>query len=638
MMDFKQEEKLSQLKKRIPILKICIALIIFLIVYRLYHLQIVHGEKYSKLATEIVVREERLFAKRGKITDRHGKVIASNRSYFEVTITPQYLKNKDEVLDTLTKILPITKKEILERLNKARYEPKFLPVPILEDLSYDDVAKLNEILSPIYDKKNPYQLESVALRAYPIREYLYPELFSHTLGYINEISRERLKRYQKKYPGIYSLGDLIGLAGVEYHYDKYLKGVDGKAARIVDARGREMTAFDDLKIIKNKASIKPKSGLNLKTTLDFDAQLAAKKALGKRKGAVVALDPFTGEVLTLYSNPSYDANRIIKNKDRKYWVHVNVHEDKILFNRAVQAMYPPASTFKTLMLAAAVEEKVINPKRTKYNCRGGLKFGRRFFKCWKHSGHGKLKAIHGLSQSCDVYFYKIGSLLGIDRIHDYAKKFGLGALTEIDIPYEKKGLVPSREWKQRVYKQKWIDSETLSVSIGQSYNLVTPLQMARMVAMVANGGYLVKPHLGKSLIDQNGDLSKKIKTEKTATSFVDSPSLEWVKKGMMEVVHGYGTAKRLRSSPYKIAGKTGTAQVISHDSRLKKTKNTEDHGLFVAFAPYDDPKIAISVIVENGRSGSGAAAPVAMEVINAYMAKNYPEYDSKNLKIGLLKK
>lgn len=623
-MSLREEPKLASLQSRLNFLYLIVIGFVSILIGRLYYLQIKMGEKYSKLATEIVVREEQVYAKRGNITDRNGKVLASSRSYFEVTITPQYLKKKKFVIKTLAGILNLTEKEINKKLKKAIYQPRFMPVVIAEDLDYDQVAKLNELLSPIYDDKSAVQLEAVSLRAYPIREYLYPEPFSHALGYLTEVSKEKLKKYEKLYPGVYSRGDLTGASGLERAYDVELKGQDGQIARIVDARGREMDAFDDLLVIKQKATISPVSGYVLKTTLDFDAQLAAQKALGERKGAVVAIDPNTGEVLTLISTPGFDANRILKNVDKKYWQHINLHEDKILFNRAVQAMYPPASTYKPLALVAAIEEKAIDPETTKFSCHGGLHYAGRYFKCWRRGGHGTLSAVHGLSQSCDVYFYQIGKRLGVDGLAKYAKIFGYGEKTGIEIPYEKSGLVPTKAWKKRRYNQEWFDSETLSVSIGQSYNLVTPLQMAKMVSLIANDGYYITPHLGKEILDRNGKVFKKISYPKKPSSLKGAKSLEWARKGMIEVVHGYGTAKRLRKSPYKIAGKTGTAQVIGHDSGRRKTKNTQDHGLFIAFAPYDNPKIAVAVIVENGRSGSGAAAPVAMEVIDAYLSKVMP--------------
>jgi penicillin-binding protein 2 len=387
----------------------------------------------------------------------------------------------------------------------------------------------------------------------------------------------------------------------------------------VDARGREVNQTEDLRILQKSATVDPLQGLVLKSTLDFKTQVLAAKLFENKKGALVAMDPRTGEIISLYSSPGFDANRITKNIDKKYLSHINLHEDKILFNRTIQAMYPPASTYKIVTLTAGIESGVIDPEKTSFNCSGGLRFGNRFFKCWRSGGHGRVNTIRALGQSCDVFFYQLGLLVGVDGLAKYAKMFGLNASTGIEIPFEKSGLIPSKEWKKKRYNQDWIESETLSIAIGQSYDLVTPLQNVVVASIVANGGYTIKPHLGKALLDAEGNVVREIKHEKTATELVASKALEWVKKGMIEVVHGQGTAVRLKQSPFKIAGKTGTAQVISHGSKGIKGQSTEAHALFVAFAPYDDPKIAVSVIVEHGRGGSVAAAPIAMQVIDTYL-------------------
>ena len=259
-----------------------------------------------------------------------------------------------------------------------------------------------------------------------------------------------------------------------------------------------------------------------------------------------------------------------------------------------------------------------------------MQFGNRFFHCWKAGGHGSVTAISGLAQSCDVFFYKAGLLLGVDRLARYARIFGFGSLTGIDLPGEKPGLVPTTEWKQKYLHQPWQESETLSISIGQGYDLVTPLQNAVAVSMIANGGYKVTPHLGKALVDASHTTVKEISYPMQTTELTGAKALDWVKKGMIEVVHGHGTAGALKGSPFKIAGKTGTAQVIGHQSKAKRTKSTENHALFIAFAPYDNPKIAVSVMVENGKGGALAAAPIARQVIDVYLTKLLGVPETKN--------
>ena len=313
-----------------------------------------------------------------------------------------------------------------------------------------------------------------------------------------------------------------------------------------------------------------------------------------------------------------------KKIDKPYWQMLNLHLDKFLYDRAIQAMYPPGSTYKPVTLISGLKSGVVDPLKTHFNCGGGLQFGNRYFHCWNKGGHGSVGAVRSLGQSCDVFFYNVGIKAGVDTIAKYADILGMGRVTGIDIPFEKGGLVPSSAWKEKRYKQKWIESETLSIAIGQGYDLVTPLQNAKLAAMIANGGYEVTPHLGVEIRDRNGLVISKIEQPLKTTELSGDEAVTWAQKGMIEVVHGAGTARKLQSSPYKIAGKTGTAQIIGHDSGKAKTKHTEDHGLFIAFAPYDDPKIAVSVIVENGRGGALAAAPVAQAIIDTYLGKIMP--------------
>lgn len=630
-MSYTPDENIAFLQRKIPIIIVAISVFFLIVLARLYYLQVMEGPTYEKLATEIFLREEELVARRGNILDRDGKVLADTKDYYEIVITPQYIQNRDRVIDSLVKILPLKKQDILDKLYLARYEAKFRPIPIAEDVPYNWVAKLQEYFSPAYVDGSEYDLSGVNVRHYPLRHYLHPKIFSHALGYLTEIDKPRLKKAKVEQPGVFSLGDLTGAAGVERAYDIQLKGKDGALARVVDARGREAKQTPDLKVLQTQATVLPEAGFTLRTTLDFDAQMMAHKAFKGRKGAVVALDPNTGEILVLYSSPGYDGNRITKNVDKDYWRKINLDEDKYLFNRAIQAMYPPASTYKVVVLAAGIDSGKIDPEKTKFRCAGGLRYGNRFFKCWRSGGHGRLSALFGLSRSCDVFFYNVGLKVGVDGIARYAKIFGLGSPTGIEIPFEKPGLVPSTEWKKKRYGQKWYESETLSVAIGQSYNLMTPLQNAVVVSLIANGGYRVTPHLGIEILDGDGKVMTKVEYPTQETELIGSEALKWVKKGMIEVVHGHGTARRLRKSPDLIAGKTGTAQVVSHGAKVKAGVNIVAHALFIAFAPYDNPKIAVSVMVEHGRGGSSTAAPIAMQVIDAYLSKKGTRYGGRLL-------
>jgi penicillin-binding protein 2 len=634
-MSFRHDENIAYLQKRIFWLYVAIAFFLAVVVARLFFLQIQQGDYYLKLATEIFVREEEVVARRGRILDREGKVLAETRAYFEITVTPQYVTDQEKVIAALTKLLPLDAQLVRSKIEAARFEPRFRPIVVAEDIPYEWVVRLSEYLAPEYDAAAFYPLSGVAIRSWALRQYLYPELFAHAMGYLREIDKDTLAKQFKDQTDKYSMGDLIGASGLEKSYDDALRGRDGQMGRVVDARGREVTQNEDLKVLQNMATFPPVAGYDVVTALDFDAQEAASKFFSfpdaknpakstYKKGAAVAIDPKTGAVIVLYSSPGYDANRITKKIDKPYWQMINLHPDKFLYDRAIQAMYPPGSTYKPVTLVSGLKSGVVDPLKTHFNCGGGLQFGNRYFKCWNKGGHGSVGTVRSLGQSCDVFFYNVGVKAGVDTIAKYADIFGFGRVTGIDIPFEKGGLVPSSAWKEKRHKQKWIESETLSISIGQGYDLVTPLQNAKLAAMIANGGYEVTPHLGYEIRDRNGAVVGKIERPLKTTDLTGDEAIVWAQKGMIEVVHGAGTAKKLKASPYKIAGKTGTAQVIGHDSGKAKTKHTEDHGLFIAYAPYDDPKIAVSVIVENGRGGSLAAAPVAMAIIDTYLGKIMP--------------
>ena len=605
------------LQDKLPFLTGFIFLIISLILIRLFYLQVLKGQYYSELSTDLLIREQKISAKRGRILDRSGKVLADSRPYLEIVFVPQHTEHAREVLHNLATFLSLEEESLWQKVETAKSLPKFEPVVLVENVPYNMAAKLKEHLAPGYEKNSPTNLEGIFLIAESLRNYLYPELFSHALGYLKEVDKKELLELKKDNPQSYAYGDLTGAAGLERTYDLDLRGKNGQRGRVVDARGHEIVGIPDINVLREKATFAPVDGYDLKTTLDFEAQQVASEFFKDKKGAVIALDPNNGEVFVMYSSPGYDANRIIKNIDKEYWKKINLDEDKYLFNRALQAMYPPASTYKIVGALAGLETGEIDPENTKFFCGGGLTFGNRRFRCWKSGGHGTLDLLKGIAQSCDVFFYQLGLKVGVDRLAGYSQLLGFNRLTGIDMPFEKSGLIPTTAWKEKARGQPWVESETLSVVIGQGYNLTTILQNAKVTALFANGGYEITPHLGKEILDLNGGVFKTISYPQKPTSFVGHFSTEFVKKGMIEVVQGHWTARRLQQSPHKIAGKTGTAQVVSSDSG----KKSQTHALFVGFAPYDDPKIVVSVIMEYGGGGSSAAAPIAMKVIDTYLNK-----------------
>lgn len=606
-------DNLNILKERLIFVVLIVLVFFLIIVARLFYLQIYQGSQYSKMATEVVVREEEIVARRGQILDRRGRVLAETRVYYEVTITPQYVSDLQKVVLQLSKLLSVDPAVIHQKIAQNKDRRKYHPIPILEDVNYDVVAQLSEYLNETYDENSAYDLSGVSVRAYPVREYVYPELFSHVLGYMREISQEQLDRKDKYPEDVYSLGDLIGVSGLEEQYDQYLKGRDGVMALVVDARGREIPGSDDVQVLKEKLSIQPQSGFHLRTSLDYEAQKAAQEAFPKgKKGAVVAMDPQTGEVLVLYSNPGYDTNKLIKNIDQAYWKELS--KSKLQYNLATQGQYPPASTYKPIGVVAGIHDKKIDPEHTVIDCHGGTQFGNRYFKCWNKGGHGGMNVVTAMAQSCDVFFYKVGIAVGIDELSRVANLLGYGHPTGVDLPSEKSGHIPNSLNRKNLQP-----SDVLSLSIGQSYNLVTPLQMAKMVSMLANGGYEFHPQLALEVLNRENQVQKKFEHTLQTTELVGDPAMEWVRKGLYEVVNGRGTARRLQSSQYSIAGKTGTAQVMRFDPETRKMIELPNHALFLGFAPVEDPRIGVAVVVEHGGHGGSDAAPVAQAVIDAYL-------------------
>lgn len=616
-----RDEEIDRLHHKSIWFMMVIGIFLSIIFIRLFYLQVYEGEKYSLLANHISLRKVEEKAIRGSIFDRNGKLVAGSRNYLELSIVPQFTsKSREQIFESIHVLTGVDVAQIKEQYNRYSYLPAFQPRPIIDDLSFNISSNIEEYLKPIYDEEEKFNFQGVEVVRFQVRDYLYPEVFSHALGYLQEIDKKSLSHLEKKFPNTYAPRDLVGASGLEKKYDLILKGKNGLNAHVVDALGREVHGNEDLELLRRKTDIKAIAGLDLITTLDFDTQLKAYHLLKGKRGAVVALDPNSGEVLTFISSPAYNANRILINPEKEYWQKINLDEDRYLYNRAHQAAFPPGSIYKIISAYAGLENNLIDKEKTFY-CPGYLKSGNRKFKCWKHSGHGKVNLIDALAKSCDVYFYKLALELDVDDLYSVANLFGLNQKTGIDIPYENSGHIPTKKWKQKRFGQAWIDSETLSLIIGQSYNLMTPLQAAKMISMIANRGHFVYPHLFKSTMNSQGKIHSEW-PEMTKMQILDKEKVEMIEEGLKAVIETGGTASRLRHSQFKMAGKTGTAQVIGHDSGGEKGKFTEDHAWFVGYAPIDDPKIAVAVFVENGGSGSKAAAPIAKEVMETYLAED----------------
>jgi len=416
-----------------------------------------------------------------------------------------------------------------------------------------------------------------------------------------------------RYPNV-KTGDSIGRYGVEKSFEKYLQGKRGGRQIEVDANGR---------IIKILRTIEPVAGLDLNLTMDLDLQKTAEKLLENKDGAVVAIDPDNGDVLVMASSPSFDQNDFIGGISHKKWNVLMTDPGKPMINKAIQAEFPPASTYKIITSFAALEEKHIDINTSTF-CPGFWKYGNRVYKCWKKYGHGEMNITDGLTQSCDVFYYQAGEKVGVDALAQYAMGCGLGKKTGIMLDHERKGLIPTSAWKKKRYNESWQGGETLSIAIGQGYNLVTPLQMAVLIAAVGNGGTLYRPRITKTIVDSHGTVVKKIDPEITGGLPASKETLDIVRNSLLQVVQGKrGTARSIRLKNVEIAGKTGTAQVFSVKKGEKiDFKNLEyslrDHAWFVCYAPAQNPVIAISVMIEHGEHGSSTAAPIAGALIEQY--------------------
>lgn len=551
---------------------------------RLWDLQIMRGSELRKLSEQNRVRVKKILAPRGIIYDRTGKAIADTRPSFNIYLTPEDIKDFSQTVDGLARLLNCDREEIIEKMKEASNMPPSFPIKIRSDIPMDEVAKI---------EAHRVYIPGVSIRIEPKRNYPYGPSFAHVIGYVSEISPGELKN--KLYKN-YSPGDYIGKYGIERAYESDLRGIDGEKRVEVDAVGREVRTLD---------IIDPIPGNDLHLNLDLDLQLAADKALENKKGAVVALDPRTGGVIVLVSRPGFDPNKFASGISKADWQKIALDKAHPLLDRAIQSAYPPGSTYKVLMALHALELGLIN-EHTTFTCTGGMPFGSRTFKCWKHAGHGTVNLHRAIVESCDVFFYNLGLKLGIDRIHEISDVVGLGHATGIDLPNEQKGLVPSTEWKRRRFNQPWYEGETLSVVIGQGAVWLTPIQLAQLSAFIANNGKDFKPQIVDRIVSPEGKILKTFEPAVKGEMKFKEKNLRLVQDGMRDVVNQpNGTAYGSRLPNVLMSGKTGTAQAGSEKTGLP------DHAWFIAYAPAKDATIAMSILVESGGHGSSAAAPVA---------------------------
>lgn len=573
---------------------------LMLLCVRLWYLQVANGAYYRDLSENNRTRTIRTVAPRGNIYDLENRILVHNRPAFNVSLMLEDVPKVDPLLERLSAISNRPVEDLEVSLKRGGKRHPFEPQVVMADVSRVELARV---------KERNFDLPGVIVDILPARAYPQGDLAPHVLGYSREISRAQLDTAWAQEQNLRP-GDVVGQSGVERTWDSYLQGEAGVRQVEVDAMGKrrgELGIVDD------------EPGNDLYLTLDIDLQRAAQDALGEESGAVVAIDPANGGILVLASTPSFDANLFSGKVEIADWKRLQSDKRRPLTNRAIGEYYSPGSTFKLIMAVAGLAEKIINPQ-TEFDCPGYYYFAGRAYRCHKRSGHGKVNLEKAIVVSCDSYFYKLGHLLGIDRIHKYASLFGLGARTGIDLPGERSGIAPSNEWKIRYLGERWYPGETLSVSIGQGFLTTTPLQMAVATAALANGGTVFVPHLLRKAVDRRRGVVYHTQPQMRKVG-VDSEILELVRTYSEEVVSSaHGTGKRAAIEGIRVAGKTGTAQVVALGKETLK-KKFNDHAWFVSFAPADNPMIALAVIVENGGHGGAAAAPIAKAVMDVFFRK-----------------
>lgn len=587
----------ADIQKRLPLLAafiVCFAVVLF---FRLWYLQVVKGATYQELAESNRIRPIKIRPPRGIIYDRHGRPMVENALTFDISIVPEDALDIEHSIARLASIVKMKPEAIRSALEQAEsVRGKYEPVKIKEEAPWDEVALA---------EARQDDLPGVIVEPEHRRHYPYGGMASHQFGYIGKVTRS-----QKKHEQV-DTGLLVGQGGLEKVYEKLLSGTAGRRMLQVNAAGMK---------VKDLGIEEPRPGTDLYLTLDLDVQRAAEEGLGSRAGAVVAMDPNSGEVLALVSHPTYDPNLFPRGISPRDWVKLSNDPSHPLYNRAIQSVYPPGSTFKIVVSLAGLDSGKIDPDE-KITCTGSLRTGRRSFRCWKKGGHGIVDFHKGLVESCDVYFYTMGDRMGFDFVAQYARKLGLGSKTDIALADEKPGLVPTSAWKREKVREPWYPADNFINSIGQGFLQVSPIQAAQMIGAVANGGVFYQPMLLMRTRNR-GTGAEKVFAPLEKRRVVFAPeALDAVRSALLGVTsEAGGTAHGAATPLAPVAGKTGTAQVIEQKiAGGKLSAATQDHAWFVAYAPANDPKIAVAVIVEHGGHGGAAAAPVAKKVIEEYL-------------------
>jgi penicillin-binding protein 2 len=592
-------------KQRIAGVIICVLAAFVVIFIRLIYLQVIRGDEFRRLSLNNSIRLQSIDPPRGRLYDRDSNLLVDNRPSFDVRIT---LKDAEPVRSTLAKLsqhIDIPADTLMSKIKRTAGVSAYKPLLLRQDIGRDALAAI---------EVNKYDLPGISVNVNLRRHYIYERSAAHLIGYLSEINSEELK--SGTYPDLRS-GDLIGKFGAEKVYENHLRGKRG---------GRQVEVNADGLVVRILKTVEAEPGHNVFLTIDKVLQRRSETLLDGVVGAAVAIEPDSGRILALASSPSFDQNSFVGGITHQKWDSLISNPFRPMSNRAIQGEYAPGSTYKIITALAGLEEGVIDTETT-FFCPGYYRFGNRVYRCWKKGGHGSVDIIKAVEESCDVFFYQVGQRLGVDRLAFYAKAAGLGSPTGIFLDQEARGLIPTAAWKKRRTGVPWQAGETLSIAIGQGFNLATPLQMAVLAAAVANGGKRYRPMILNSIQLADGQILQESELKLAGKIPVSQSTLDLVKLGLWRVVNGEkGTARGSRLEDIDISGKTGTTQVISRkeDDPLSEEDvplHLRAHAWFVAYAPSEKPTIAVAVVVEHGEHGSGAAAPIAKEMIKTYLRR-----------------
>ena len=593
-------------QKRLTRLTLLVFIVFGVLFLRLWFLQIIDGPKYRIKSENNRIDLRDVLPFRGLIFDRNGQLLVDNRPSFMLGVIPEDVRNLDGLIDDLCRLAEIDGLSAKKKIKEALKHNPFNPVYIKKGLIRDELARI---------ETNIFSLPGVIIEVKSKRHCIYGPLAAHLIGYLGEIDKEQLSREEYKEN---KLGDFVGRFGIEKKWHRHLSGIRGGEQVEIDAHGRRLS------VLYQKAA---EPGFNIYLTIDKDLQMLAERFLCNRVGAIVAMNPNSGEILAIASSPTFNPNDFAKGMDKEGWKKIVSNLYFPLQNRVTTGQYPPGSLFKIVVALAGLEEGVIDPYEKIY-CRGSYDFKGREYRDWKEEGHGYVDLHRALVESCDVYFYKMGQKIGIDTIARYARRLGLGAKTGLQLGDEKEGLIPNREWKLRRWHVPWQEGETLSVAVGQSFTLTTPLQMVRFISALFNGGILFRPQATKWMGRENNETIFALKSDAVGRWGLKKENMELVKKALLGVVNEpHGTGRRAMLDQIRVAGKTGTAQVIALPEKRELAKARDvpykfrDHAWFVAVAPAENPVISLAILIEHSGTGGSVAAPIAKNIFEGYFTK-----------------